>query len=72
MINGGYLNDFNYFTDQKIISLLMSTNVRSELKTNVIKLQKYCLKNVSNSVPITHVQSPTIKKPSRTYEGEKH
>ena len=42
-------------------------------KIKVIKLQKYCFKKVSNSVPITHAQSPTIKKPNRTstmYEGE--
>ena len=43
------------------------------IKKKVIKLHKYCLKNVSNSVPITHAQSPTIKKPNRTstmHEGE--
>jgi hypothetical protein len=51
----------------------MSAKVRSELKKKVIKLQKYCLKNVSNSVPTTHAQNPTIKKPKRKstmHEGE--
>ena len=43
------------------------------IKNKVIKLQKYCLKNESNSVPITHAQIPTIKNPNRTstmHEGE--
>ena len=44
MINGGYLNDFNYFTDQKIISLLMSTNVRSELKTKCHQITEILFK----------------------------
>jgi hypothetical protein len=43
------------------------------IKNKVIKLHKYCLKNESNSVSITHAQNPTIKKPNRTstmHEGE--